>query len=152
MKALFYLIILAAAGYLAWSYYQGTLPLAQIGVPEDSQPAPATDTAAARPTAMPATPVFKSRIATANAVTQGDKKVAPPGFFYMRERVTAETKTGIIAAVPGDEVKLVQRNGGKLRVSVHGAEFEVKESQVTNDVVEAQEAERKDFARRNGQR
>ncbi len=152
MKALFYLIILAAAGYLAWSYHQGTLPLAQIGLPEDSAPTPPAESAANTPPATPPPPVFKSRIATANAVTQGDKKVAPPGFFYMRERVTAETKTGIVAAVPGDEVKLVQRNGAKLRVSVHGAEFEVKESQVTNDVAEAQEAERKDFARRNGPR
>jgi hypothetical protein len=152
MKALFYLIILAAAGYLAWSYHQGTLPLAQIGLPEDSEPPPPAEKTAVTPPAAPAPPVFKSRIATANTVTQGGKKIARPGFFYLLERVTAETKTGVIAAVPGDEVKLVQRNGGKLRVSVHGAEFEVKESQVTNDVAEAQEAERKDFARRNGQR
>lgn len=68
----------------------------------------------------------------------------------MLDRVTAETKDGVVGAVPGDEAKLVRRSGDKLRVSVGGTEFEVKESQVTRDVALAQEAERKDFARRSG--
>jgi hypothetical protein len=150
MKALFFLIVVAAIGFLGWQYYEGKLPLPQQGVPEDTAP-PETESSVPTPAPPRARPVFQSRIRTDTAVTEGDKKVAPPGVFYMLERVSAETKNGIVAAVPGDEVKLVQRLGDKLRVSMSGAEFEVKESQVTRDLALAQEAERKEFARRNGQ-
>jgi hypothetical protein len=96
--------------------------------------------------------VFKSRIPAVETAGPGEKQLAPPGVFYMLERVTAETKNGITAVVPGDEVKLLSRNGNKLRVIMGATEFEVTESQVTNDIALAREAEKNDFLRRTGQR
>ena len=150
MRPLFFLIVLAALGFLGWKYYQGTLPLPQKEIPEDAQPARSSERTLPAARATPAPAVFKSRIHTEDAVTEGEKNVAPPGVLYILERVAAQTKDGIIAVVPGDEVKLVRRAGDKVHVSLGGAEFEVKESQVTRELALAQEAERKDFARRNG--
>jgi hypothetical protein len=150
MRPLFFLIVLAAIGFVGWKYYQGTLPLPQTGIPEDAEPAPSSEPRLPVARVTPATPVFKSRIHTENAVREGEKKVAPPGAFYVLERVSAQTKDGSVAAVPGDEVKLVRRAGDKLHVSLAETEFEVKESQVTRDLALAQEAERKEFARRHG--
>jgi len=149
MRPLFFLIVLGAIGYLGWTYYEGKLPLPQTRLPEDSAPAAESSDPPAR-SASPL-PVFQSRIKTGTAVIEGDKKMAPPRVFYMLERVSAETKSGIIAVVPGDEVKLIQRSGDKLRVSMGDAEFDVKESQVTRDLALAQDAEKREFARRTSQ-
>jgi hypothetical protein len=151
MKQLLLLLVLAGLGYVGWTSYQGNTSLPIIGAREESVSEPPVGHAnlpAIEAATSPA-PVFKSRIQTSAVVADGDKQVAPPGVLYMLERVSAETPSGVMAVVPGDEVKLVARNGKKLRVVMGGTEFEVNEAQVTNDVAAAQEAERREFLRRN---
>ncbi len=61
-------------------------------------------------------------------------RTAPPGFFYMLERVSMKTDSGIVAVIPGEEVRLMQRmSKGRLRITTGKYDFEVKESQVTRD-------------------
>lgn len=61
-------------------------------------------------------------------------RVAPPGFFYMLDRVSMKTDTGVVAVIPGEEVRLMQRmSRGRLRITTGKYDFEVKESQVTRD-------------------
>ena len=63
--------------------------------------------------------------------------------------MSVETPNGIIAVVPGDLVKLMQRkDNGKLRVTIGQADFDVKEEQVTQDPEVAQVAEKRDFDKR----
>jgi hypothetical protein len=66
----------------------------------------------------------------------------------MVERVSIPHETGVAAAVPGEKVELVKRNPDgtmkvKIRVKTEMYNFDVKESQVTNDLDLAREAERK---------
>lgn len=146
MRQLFVLIVLAAAGYVGYNYYQEHY--------KPAAPEPAVEAAPAEPPPMqtapptPAPPAFKSRIPGADA--PGEKRTAPPGIYYMVERVSAETKNGIIAVVPGDEVKLLKRDGNTLKVTIGAADFEVKETQVTNDLDRAREVERQEFLKRGG--
>ena len=57
-----------------------------------------------------------------------------------------ETKSGVIAVVPGDLVKLLDRKAnGVLRVTNDQADFDVKEQQVTQDPEAALVAEKLDF-------
>lgn len=61
----------------------------------------------------------------------------------MRERVSVTTDSGVIAVVPGEEVRLMQRRSkGRLRVTTGRYDLDVKESQVTTDFDWAQETRR----------
>ena len=71
------------------------------------------------------------------------RRVAPPGVFYMLERVKQTKDSGVLAIVPGEEVRLMQRlPKGRLRVTTGRYDFEVKESQVTQDYDLAQAVRR----------
>ena len=75
----------------------------------------------------------------------------PPGTFLVIERASIETKDGVTAIVPGDQVRLVERHkNGTLTVTNGEADFVVKESQVTQDIAVAQTAEKRDFEKRYG--
>lgn len=150
MRNIFYLIVLAAAAYLGYTYYLQKIAN-PAGVTEETA---VVETAPPEPQKIaPATPApraFVSKIQIAPGAPN-EKHLAPPGIFYMRERVSAETATGVHAVVPGEQVKLLQRNtDGTLRLSHDLVEFVVKETQVTNDLDAAQEAEHQDFLKRGG--
>lgn len=151
MRTLFVIIVVVAAGYLAYTYYQEHLEKA-LEQAEGGQPSETvTGTgqakkASPRPaSSLPAaTPVFQSTTEIPSG-PPGEKHLAPPGVFYMLERISAQTSSGIRAVVPGEQVKLVQRKGDTLKVTDGIVDFEVKGSQVTNDLDVARAAERKEF-------
>ncbi len=147
MRSIIYLIIIGAAGYLGYNYY-----LQKMGGKSDEADTPpaaaAADPSRSAASAAPlplanVAPVFKSKIAIPDGPA-GEKHLAKPGVFYVLERTSIEHASGVAAVVPGEEVKLLGRKGnGVLKVTTGKYEFELKESQVTNDLDRAQEAERK---------
>ncbi len=151
MRQLFSLVVLAAAGYLAYQFYQERFTNSQRESAPDFVAEGPSEVPAPRPAAPPP-PVFQSRIRPPAPIGESEKQLAPPGVFYMLERVSAETKNGITTVVPGDEVRLLKRVGNKLKVTIGTTEFEVKESQVTNDIARAREAEKREFVWRTGRR
>ena len=70
------------------------------------------------------------------------KHLAKPGVYYVLQRASIEHATGIAAVVPGEEVRLMRRDGGTMRVTNGKYEFEMKEAQLTNDLDLAREVER----------
>jgi hypothetical protein len=146
MRPIVYLIIIAAAGYLGYNYYMernggttagGETPAAETA----STPGTSPDQPATPPAKTP--PVFKSKIVIPDG-PPGTKHLAKPGIYYVLERTSIEHATGVAAVVPGEEVRLLTRKGGGIVRVVSGKhEFELKESQLTNDLEVAQEAERK---------
>jgi cytoskeletal protein RodZ len=166
MRNLLVLIVIGAAGYYGWQAYQKNpkafeaitqyLPKQQTEETASEESGNSESAANGNTAATPATPVtpaatpvpapiFNSRIKT-----EGDKTL-PPGQFLVIERASVETKDGITAIVPGDLVKLVERRGnGTLQVTNGQHDFVVKESQVTQEVAIAQEAERREFQKRYG--
>lgn len=166
MRNLLVLIVLGAAGYYGWQAYQKDpqffakyLPKQQTeesaesssSGASDSAPDNASASAAAAPAATPPPPpVFTSRIAVP-AAAEGEKRTLAPGQFLVITRASVETKDGVTAIVPGDLVKLVERrSNGTMQVTNGKYDFVVKESQVTQDVAVAQEAERREFQKRYG--
>ena len=143
MRQIIYLIIIAAAGYLGYTYYTtgkiaGVLAIGSGDV----------ETPAAAPGDAPGAPektvrIFKSKIVIPDG-PPGEKHVAKPGIYYVLERTSIEHATGVAAVVPGEEVVLLSRLGdGVVKVMSGKYEFKLKESQLTNDLDVAQEAERK---------
>ena len=142
MRTLFALIVIAAAAYLGYTYYQEHLEQkaalgSEIADERRTEPGRSAESHGIAP-------AFQSKIEIP-AGPSGEKRLAPPGTFYMLKRVSAETRTGVRAVVPGEQVKLLKRTGKILKLTDGTIEFEVDESQVTNDLELAREAERKDF-------
>ena len=144
MRPIIYLIIIAAVGYLGYSYY--IQRIADASAESETPPAQSAETQ--EDPGSPATPVktvqvFKSKIVIPDG-PPGEKHIAKPGVYYVLERTSIEHATGVAAVVPGEEVRLVNRKeNGTVSVKSGKYEFELKESQLTNDLDVAQEAERK---------
>ena len=144
MRSFIYLLVIGAAAYVGYTFYKD-----KIGGKTDEEAAPevaATQPAAGK-AADPASAArqFKSKIPLPDGPA-GEKHLAKPGVFYVLERASIEHATGIAAVVPGEEVRLMMRkdNGVMKVMSVAGKyEFEMKESQLTNDLDLAREVERK---------
>jgi cytoskeletal protein RodZ len=164
MRNFLVLIILGAGCYFGWKAWQeqpewlvrilpkSVAPAAEDAsttASDDSSTPPASSTPAAP--AAPAPPQFVSRIQTAGPATTGDSGKVAPGTFLVIARASVETKDGVIAIVPGDKVRLLdRRKDGTLKVTNGQADFVLNESQVTQDVAVAQNAERQDFEKRYG--
>ena len=151
MRQLLIILVIAVLGYFGWNYYQehkDSLPVSIpfVGNSDDSAPSATTER-----TNEPIAP-FVSKVKIPEMppdAPPGAKPMAAPGYYFMLERVSVQVPDGVIAIVPGDLVKLVQRkDNGKLRVTNERADFEVKETQVTQDPEVAQVAEKRDFDKR----
>jgi hypothetical protein len=148
MRFLLVLIILGVGGYFGWNYYQehpekfSKLPFAS-GSESESEPS--------APPPIPKAPEFQSKIPLPES-GPGEKHLAKPGVYYMLERASVETPTGIKAINPGEEVRLLERRNGKMRVTIGTVDFEVLEKQVTNDLDLARDAEKRQFLSRTGVR
>ncbi len=126
MKRLLYIAIVAGTclyfGYPYWMAHKDELA-AWLG---NSTPDEPTADESAEPTTPAPAP---------------QPHLAPPGIFYMLERVSVTNSAGVQALAPGEEVRLMQRKkNGVLRVTTGRADFDVKLSQVTNDLDKAQQA------------
>ena len=143
MRSFIYLIVIAAAAYVGYSYYTtGAFPVKIGGTASSAATEP--DELSSAPSA-PAAPAFKSKIPLP-AGPAGEKHLAKPGTYYVLERASIEHATGVAAVVPGEEVQLMMRKGnGVMKVVSTSSkyEFEMKESQLTNDLDVARETERK---------
>lgn len=151
MKGLIILIAVAAAGYFGYTYYtDNKLEIDQrLGaiLQKEEQAVPSAEQSES---AAPATPSFESKIASPEAAA-GEKQFAPPGIFYVVDRVSVMTNNGVKALSPGEQVKLMQRIGkDRMKVTTGEEDFEVKTSQVTNDLNVAREAEKREFVARGG--
>ena len=129
LRFLLTLLVVGALGYVGYVYWSdhGVEWLAKLN------PSTATTEATPGPAATPA-PVVQSAPPTPEPLPP-ESRFAPPGIYYMLERVSVETDRGVKAINPGEEVKLMMRKGGGvMRVTIDGRDFDVKEKQVTNDL------------------
>lgn len=140
MRPVIYLIIVAAAAYLGYNFYMERIA---TGAGENGTPAADGEMDSTTDAAGEKIPVFKSKIVIPTGGAPNEKHLAKPGIYYVLERTSIEHATGIAAVVPGEEVTLISRKGnGVMKVKSGKYEFELKESQLSNDLDVAQKAER----------
>ncbi len=153
MRQFVILLALAALAFFGWNYYKKHQDEINPHIPwlakssdaaggEDNPAGPLTPVEGPRGAAQPPPrEPFVSKIQVP-VVPDGQKPMAPPGYVYITERVSAQTAHGVIAVVPGDLVKILQRkSNGTVKVTNDQVDFEVKESQTTRDTQTAIEAE-----------
>ncbi len=114
----------AYIGYLYWTDYRSEVEaFIQPVIAAVAGQSPAEPTPIPEPAPVPQLPP-----------REAVRRVAPPGVFYMLERVKMTKDFAVLAIVPGEEVRLMQRlPKGRLRVTTGRYDFEVNESQVTQD-------------------
>jgi hypothetical protein len=133
-------VILLCGGYLA------VKAIRHFPTQHVSGPFPESSTASRFP-GQPIPGVFQSRIILPSSLGEGEKALAPAGVFYPLRRISRGIRDGVYAVLPGEELKLLKRlPAGRLLLVSGSVEFTVRESQVTNDLKLAQEAERQDHA------
>ena len=151
MRQLLIILVIAVLGYFGWNYYQEHKDSFPASIPFLSNTDDSGQSAEGEGTNEPIPPfISKVRIPEMPPdAPPGAKPMAAPGYFFMLDRVSVQVPDGVIAIVPGDLVKLVQRkDNGKLRVTNNQADFEVKEEQVTQDPEVAQIAEKREYDKR----
>jgi hypothetical protein len=151
MKLLIALIIIGGLGYLGYTHKDELLAkYAELRGQVTNAPPGASPSGSDSTPGAPAAPAFQSKI-DAPPSAPGEKHLAPAGTFYMKTRAKHDTDSGIVAVAPAEPVQLLERlKNGNLKV-VHGSDvFEVKESDVTNDLDEAREIEKQDFVAHGG--
>jgi hypothetical protein len=119
MKALFPLLIVLTGGYLGFVVWHNQQPAAvvQEAVPQT------VVTVVATPTPIPV-----ATVAPAPA-----RNLAPPGTYFLIQRVSFMTDSGVIGDSPGTKVTMVAP-GNPMKVTDGQNQFDVSASQVTNDL------------------
>lgn len=137
MRNLLLLLIIglgAYGGYTYWNTHRQTVPPAQVAdakieepaavVKAEPAPAPApTKVEPERPKAEPERP----------APVVPSRRLAPEGTFFVLQRLSIPTETGITSIAPGTKVTVV-RTGPPLHLSDGKVEFDASPEQVTNDI------------------
>lgn len=120
MRVLFVLILVAALSILGWLYLTRSESAPKL-------PSFITETLPKEATPAPSTPE--------------PVQIAPPGTYYITQRILSGTKNGVKELVPGDEVKLMYREkDGTMLVTDGESEFRISPSAATKDRAEAMRA------------
>jgi hypothetical protein len=98
-------------------------------IPLDT-PAPPLATPAPVPVATPRPIIPQAQVTDASPTPRPN--LAPPGTYFLTERISVMTDSGVMGDPPGTLVTLVSA-GPAMRVTDGKNEFEVRSSQVTND-------------------
>jgi len=106
-------------GYVTWSQHQKAEETAEVPAPQ------ATLVALSTPPVSAAQP---------ETVAAHVKHIAPEGIYFLLERISITTDSGVIADVPGTKVTLEKDNGTTLAVTDGSNHFDVSNTQITNDL------------------
>ena len=122
MKSLLLVIAVAAVAFALWTMRNPSEK------PPAEQPQPI-----AMATPEPAAHPIAALPPVATPPPPPPKQLAPDGIYFLVERVSVATDSGITAAPPGTKVSLV-RAGPPMRVTDGRNEFDVAPTQITNDL------------------
>ena len=151
MKIACAVIFTAIIGVAGWRFFAPAPRPAQ-------HPVPNRHLAAARPIQPPVTkpqlaapqsarvPVAKPSLA---AHPTPPKRLAPEGTYFLLQRSSLTTDSGVIGFAPGTKVTLVGRNGSAITVTDGQYQLDVEASQLTNDLDVATTVAQSDFTAQN---
>ena len=118
--------------------------------PSPGEPARETSTATppvvmAGPSPSPSAALIQPAVPP--SPTSAPQTVAPAGVYFLTQRVSITTESGVLGIVPGTKVTLVKDSGGTLTVTEGQHQFDVLSNQLTNDIGLASKLAAADLAR-----
>ena len=99
--------------------------------PEPTPPPTPRPKPTPKPTPTPTPSPMPTPVPTPTPVVH---RYAPPGVFYVLEDVTVRLSGGLLGVTAGTEVKMLVDNGEVMRMTDGRDQFDLKKSQVTNDL------------------
>lgn len=120
MKCLFPALVFLTLGYVGFVIWRNQHPPL---VQESSIPVPEVAIAVATPTPIP----------VATVAPTPARNLAPPGTYFLLRRVSFMTDSGVVGDSPGTKVTMI-KGGNPMKVTDGRNEFEVDQTQVTNDI------------------
>ena len=129
-RVIFSVVALAAAlsGYLLVSHFLWKKPAPPTVV---AAPIP-KPTVRANPSAQP---LVQTPTHPAPAATPDMRRLAPPGVYYLVNRISVTTDSGVIGVNAGTKVLVLERQeNGELKVTDGPDDFIVAASEITNDL------------------
>ena len=95
------------------------------------EPTPVITTPPPTPKPTPTPPPTPTPLPTPTPVVH---RYAPDGIYYVTEDFTAHITGGLVGVTAGTQVKMLKENGDMAQVTDGTTPFEVKKSQLTNDL------------------
>jgi hypothetical protein len=145
MKMILGIAAALIVGYLVWRWF----------APAQSQPTVAhapTQRASPRPTAARSIPSKQppaqqraARPTPARSILAKQPRLAPEGTFFLLQRVSLKTDSGVVGFAPGTRVTLVDQGDSLSTVSDGEYQFTVASSQLTNDLDMAENVAKSDY-------
>jgi hypothetical protein len=119
MKSLFPVLILLVGGYLGFVIWHNQQRPVAV---QDAAPQPVA-TVLATPTPIP----------VAAVMAPPPRNLAPPGIYFLLQRISVMTDSGVVGDSPGTKVTMI-KGGNPMHVTDGQNQFDVDPAQVTNDI------------------
>ena len=147
MKIILGIIAAAIVGYLAWRWFAPAPAKPAVVHPpaQRSSPRPAAPTrrtpakgVAAQQRGVKPTP--------ARSIVVKQPRLAPEGTYFLLQRASLKTDSGVIGFAPGTKVTMIDKGDPMSTVSDGQYQFTVPSPQLTNDLDVAANAAKSDYA------
>ena len=142
MKVLLGLVSILNVGYLVWHWFAPTAV-----APTPAQRIAPKPTAATHPSPPPKKLAQQPAVRPTPARPVGPpRRVAPEGTYFLLERASLRTDSGVIGFAPGTKVALLDQGDSAITVTDGQYRFTVPSSQLTNDLDIAASVAQSDYA------
>src|SRR5438270_1501521 len=146
-KVLLGIIAAVIVGYLAWRWFAPAPPPPAAAHPPTQRSTPRPP-GATRPTPAKgvATQQRSGKPTPARSVVTKQPRLAPEGTYFLLQRASLKTDSGVIGFAPGTKVTMIDKGDPMSTVSDGQYQFTVPSPQLTNDLDIAANAAKSDYA------
>jgi hypothetical protein len=146
MKMILGIAAALIVGYLVWRWFAPapSQPAVARAPTQRTSPRPAAG-ARSIPSKRPAAQQRAARPTPAGANLAKQPRLAPEGTYFLLQRVSLRTDSGVIGFAPGTKVTLVNQGDSVSTVSDGEYQFTVASSQLTNDLDMAENVAKSDY-------
>jgi hypothetical protein len=147
MKMILGIAAVLIVGYLAWRWFAPapTQPAVARAPTQRASPRPAAATRSI-PSKRPAARQPAARSTPTRSILAKQPRLAPEGTYFLLQRVSLKTESGVIGFAPGTKVTIVDQGDSMSTVSDGAFQFTVASSQLTNDLDIAENVAKLDYA------
>ena len=147
MKLILGIATALIVAYLAWWWFAPapTQPAITRAPTQRASPMPTTaarSISSKRPAAQPRA----ARPTPTRSILAKQPRLAPEGTYFLLQRVSSKTESGVIGFAPGTKVTMVDQADSMSTVSNGEFQFTVASSQLTNDVDVAENVAKLDYS------
>jgi hypothetical protein len=147
MKIALGIIAAVIVGYLAWRWFAPARPQPAVTHPPTQRSSPKS-AAATRPTPAKGSAAQKrgAKPTPARSIVAKQPRLAPEGTYFLLQRASLKTDSGVIGFAPGTKVTMIDKGDSVSTVSDGYYQFTVSVSQLTNDLDIAENVAKSDYA------